>query len=299
MSAPLAYLGVIAIWATTPLAIKFSNHSLSPIGAVTARMLLATLLACVLVALLFHRSGLKWGNWKVYLAASISLFPNMPLVYLAAEYIPSGLISALFALAPFMMGLLSVLLLGNNPFTPLKLLGLTVALVGLLLVSLDQLRAEGAAWMGIVLMLGSTLLFSLSNVLVKKLNRGIDSFEQALGAMLFSLPGLLTSWYLFDGELPAAVDATSAWAVAYLAVVGSLLGFFAFYYVLGAFSVQTVGLVPMITPALALWLGAQLAGESLGAPALLGTALIVCGLLVHELWAPAKLDAGRETGDAG
>lgn len=293
MSAPLAYVAVIAIWSTTPLAIKLSNHSLSPFAAVASRMSLAALLACVLVAVAFSRSGLKRENWKLYLAASIGVFPNMPLVYAATQYIPSGLVSMLFALAPFSMGLMSILILRVNPFTPAKLLGLLIALGGLLVVSREQLAAGGEAWIGVLLMIGSTMLFSLSNVLVKRFEASVDAFEQTLGALVFSLPGLLLCWWLMDGSVPAQVDNTSLLAVLYLAVVGSLLGFFAFYYVLKNMPVQAVALVPLITPVLAVALGAGVAHESISQDVLLGSALILSGLIVHELYPVLRKIPGR------
>ena len=45
MSVPLAYIGVILVWATTPLGIKWSAEGLSPIAGAFGRMLLAAIIA--------------------------------------------------------------------------------------------------------------------------------------------------------------------------------------------------------------------------------------------------------------
>ena len=54
MLAIATYLLVILIWATTPLAIKWGNDSISPITAVSLRISLAVIVA-LLLALVFRR----------------------------------------------------------------------------------------------------------------------------------------------------------------------------------------------------------------------------------------------------
>jgi drug/metabolite transporter (DMT)-like permease len=152
------------------------------------------------------------------------------------------------------------------------------------LISYAQFRAGSERYIGILLMIASTVLFSLSNILLKKLDTSdIDPLEQSLGAMVFALPGLLLCWYVVDGQLPGISATPAAGAVVYLATVGSLLGFMAFYYVLRSLPFEVVGLVPLITPVLAMLLGVVLAGESISAELRQGSLLILAGLAVYEL----------------
>ncbi len=284
MCPPLAYLIVIAVWASTPLAIKISSQGYSPLVAVSMRFVLATILACMIVALISHRSGLKRKHWRAYAVASLAIFPNMPLVYMATGYISSGLVSVMFATAPLIMGVLSLLILKRNLFTPARLLGLAISLSGLVLISYAQFAAGSERYIGILLMVASTVIFSLSNILLKKLDTSeVDPLEQSLGAMVFALPGLLLCWYLIDGQLPQIGMNKATSAVVYLATIGSLLGFMAFYYVLRTLPFEVVGLVPLITPVLAMFLGVALAGESISAELRQGSVLILAGLAVYEL----------------
>ncbi|MBB3046670.1 drug/metabolite transporter (DMT)-like permease [Litorivivens lipolytica] len=284
MGPPLAYLIVIAVWATTPLAIKLSSDYYAPFTAAVMRFALASLIACTLVALFHGGSGLKRRHWKAYAFASLGIFPNMPLVYSATGYISSGLISVMLATSPFVMGLLSIVILKKNPFTPLRVLGLSIALAGLLVIVEQQLTLGGDAWIGLLLMVASTLMFSLSNVLVKHVDtQGIDPLEQSLGAMVFALPGLLLCFALSKDELPPLALNTSTWAVIYLAGVASILGFMAFFYVLRTLPFELVGLVPLITPVMAMALGVWVAGETVSESLKLGSLLILSGLAVYEL----------------
>lgn len=52
MSVPAAYLGVVLIWGTTPLAIKWSGEGVGYLFGVTGRMVIGVVLALVLVYLM-------------------------------------------------------------------------------------------------------------------------------------------------------------------------------------------------------------------------------------------------------
>lgn len=285
----LAYLMVVLIWGTTPLAIQFSNDSVSFMTACALRMLLALMVALVINALLGRRLFDRPGVWKVYAVASIGIFPNMPLVYWSAQLVPSGLIAVIFSLSPFVTGLLSWWLLGDNPFNRKRLMALVMAVLGLAVIFRDQLQVDARSALGVAGILGSCFLFSFSSVNLKKINAGSDAFNQTAGSLLFATPGLLVLWWLFDGGWPEGMGALSAGAVVYLAVMGSLLGFTLFFYVLGNMSPTAVSLITLITPVLALTLGSLLAEERFSAWMLTGTGLVAAGLLLYlDLISPLR-----------
>ncbi|MCB1615202.1 MAG: DMT family transporter [Pseudomonadales bacterium] len=284
MSVLSAYVGVILIWSTTPLAIHLSNESFSPIASATFRMWLALLFA-VFLALILRRSGFALRqNWKVYVAASVGIFPNMPLVYWAANFIPSGLISVLFGLSPLVTGLAARYILDERNFTFRKLFALIVAFGGLLFIFFEQIGLGDKGVFGVALMIVSTVLFSVSSVYVKHFGEHlrIDPLHQTTGALLFATPGLSLCWFLLDGKVPVNPSPVSVGAVLYLAVVGSVLGFGAYFYILKRLSVGAVSLIPLVTPGLALILGNLVVDESITRSTIIGTLLIVSGLAIYD-----------------
>lgn len=287
MQVYLAYGLVVLIWSTTPLAIQWSNDSVSFITAVVMRMGVAAALAVVIVALLRRRLFAQAGVWKVYLAASFGIFPNMLVVYWSAQFIPSGLIAVIFALSPFVTGLLSWLILRENPFSRRRVLALLVALSGLCIIFWDQLHIDARSALGISGILLSCGLFSLSSVSLKRLDQGTGPLEQTAGALLFALPGLLLCWWLFDGQVPTALSTKSLSGLIYLATLGSLLGFTLFYFVLQRLTPSAVSLITLMTPVLALALGTLVAGERVSPSLLGGAALVLLALLAY-------LDLGLE-----
>ncbi|WP_341937678.1 DMT family transporter [Marinimicrobium sp. C2-29] len=287
MQVYLAYGLVVLIWSTTPLAIQWSSDSVSFLTAVAARMSLASALALILVALMRRSLFVQPGVWKVYAAASFGIFPNMLVVYWSAQFIPSGLIAVIFALSPFVTGMMSWLILRENPFNRRRLLALLVALTGLVIIFWDQLQIDARSAFGIGGILLSCGLFSLSSVSLKRLDRGTGPLEQTAGALLFALPGLLLCWWWFDGARPEAVSSKTLAGILYLATFGSLLGFTLFYYVLKKLTPSAVSLITLMTPVLALLIGAFLAQEAVSGSLALGAALVLLALLGY-------LDLGLE-----
>lgn len=301
MAVLFAYVFVVLIWATTPLAIQWSSDSLSFIAAATMRMTIASALAMPFFVMLRGSFASFWTHRKVYFAASIGIFPNMPVVYWAAQYIPSGLVAVIFALSPFVTGVMTFLLLKENPFSPKKLIALVLALLGLVVIFYHQFHFDFRSVYGISGIFISCFLFSFSSVWVKKLtareNINLDAFHQATGALLFSLPGLLLCWWLMDGRVPETISTKSGGAILYLAVIGSLIGYALFFYVLQRLSASVVSLVTLMTPVLAILLGKNLANEELSAHTLSGVALVLIALVFYSpfsieqsaLWCSQKL----------
>ena len=89
-------------------------------------------------------------------------------------------------------------------------------------------------------------------------------------------------WAVFDGEVPAEVSLRSVLAVSYLGIIGSVVGFVAYLYVLQRLQAATVALIPLITPVFALLLGAWLADELVPASTLQGAALVLLGLGCYQ-----------------
>lgn len=288
MAVLFAYFSVVLIWATTPLAIQWSSDSLSFIAAAVARMSIALAIALLVHGLLRKSLSTYWQHRHIYFAASIGIFPNMPVVYWGVQFIPSGLVAVIFAMSPFVTGLMTLWLLKQNPFTPRKVVALVMALAGLVVIFYHQLQFDERSVYGIASILLSCVLFSFSSVWVKKLTQQetvtLDAFHQASGALLFSLPGLVLSWWLMDGALPQQVSVKSGASIIYLSIMGSLVGAALFFYILQRLSATAVSLITLMTPVLAIIIGKQLADEALSSQTLVGVVIVLFALLLYLPW---------------
>ncbi len=280
---PFAFLAVVLIWSTTPLGIVWSSASVHPTMAVLLRMLLALVLGSLLLVIFRIRFPWTKTAFKLYGFSSIGIVGGMLLSYFAARYLASGTMSLIFGLSPLISGLLAQKLLNEPKFGPMKLLALVMAFVGLGVVCSSKLSLSSDSWIGLVLVLTAVSLFSLSGVLIKTVKINIHPIASTVGALLFSTPMFTLAWLLFDGTLPVDTwQLKSIWAIIYLGVFGSLIGFIAYFYVLQNLKASTVALVTLITPVFAMTLGATLNGEVITDTLLIGALFVIGGLALYQ-----------------
>lgn len=223
-------------------------------------------------------------HWKIYFAGSIGLFPNMALVYFSAEYISSGLIALMFGMTPFFTAILARPILGEKVLLPRKITAIGLATAGLLFIFYDETVMADKAYIGLLLMLASNIVFSASVLWVKKLNKKlkVPPLEQTLGAMAFSLPGMLFTWLYIIGYEPLVFSTVSLASLMYLSLIASLVGFAAYYHILNNMEIDVVALIPLITPVLAMTLGVIFAEETITASMYLGAIFILIALAIHQ-----------------
>lgn len=282
MKVALAYICVLLIWSTTPLAIKWSNGSLDFMLAVSVRMFIAALLCSAILAVLRKPLVQNRREVKAMLAGALGLFPNMLLVYWSAQYIPSGLMSILLGFYPFFVGAFSILLMRENPFNYARVMALLIALAGLVIINVAQIKLGSQAVLGVAGILLSSVNFSLSTVALKKLGGGTEPLRQLSGSLIFATPMFVLCWWFLGGDIPHHIDNKSLFAIIYLVIAGSMVGGLAFYFVLHHCSVSTVSLIPLFTPVLALVIGYLFAGERLTLSSLIGSALILLSVAVYQ-----------------
>ncbi len=285
MSVPAAYLAVIVIWSTTPLAIKWSSEGPSFIAGVTSRMIIGTIICLVLVKL--FRVAMPWHRKAVYayLAGSLAVFAGMLSVYWGAQFIESGLVALLFGLTPLAITIISVSMGTESRPGLLKLLGIIVALTGLFCIVLlggdaGHLTEKGLYGMLAVFM--GMLMHSVSTVWVKQLGEQMSALSMTTGSLLFSMPLYLIVWYFADGTIPDSAPTHAIGSIIYLGIFGSVLGYIFYFYTLRHVSATNVGLITLITPVTALLLGQALNGEAVTAIVWFGTSLIILGLSMHQ-----------------
>lgn len=278
-----AYLSVVLIWSTTPLGIVWSSETVSPTMSVLLRMIIALIIGIGYMRVTGVRLSWHSAARKVYVYSTIGIFGGMMCSYFSARYLSSGLMSLIFGLAPIISGLLAQRLLNERKFTRSRIVAMMISLSGLTIVCADGITLKANIEVGLTLILLAVFFFSLSGVLVKSVKVSMHPMATTVGSLLYSIPCFALTWLLFDGTLPIEQwQARSLWTILYLGVFGSLVGFVAYFYVLQKLDASTVALVTMVTPAMALFLGAKLNGEPISSHLLIGACFILCGLALYH-----------------
>ena len=283
MSIPLAYIGVIIIWSTTPLAILWSSEGVGFLFGVTSRMVIGAVLALMVAALL--GAGMKWHRraMTAYAAAGLGIYGGMLTVYWAAQYIPSGWISVIFGLSPVITGIMARYWLEGEALTLQRVTGMLLGIAGLGVIFVTGIEMDGHVLLGIIAMLLSVIIHSASGIWVKRIDADVPAIVMTSGGLALAAPLFLITWLFMGSDIPAEATARTMGAIAYLALFGSVLGFALYFYVLRYVQATQVALITLITPVIALALGNTLNSEPITIEVIAGATLILSGLALFQL----------------
>ena len=282
MKIALAYICVVLVWSTTPIAIQWSNDSLSFIAAISLRVVIAALICAVMLRLWGNKLIRKRSDWHALFAGAFGLFPNMVLVYWSAQFIPSGLIAVILGAYPFFVGVFSLFILKENTFTVERGFALIIAVVGLGLIHVEQFSVDRYAALGVLGIFLSAIFFAVSTVYLKSVGGGIEPLRQLSGTLMIAAPCFIATWFFTDATLPVSISIKSLLGVSYLVFGGSIAGGLTFYYVLSHCKVEKVALIPLMTPIAALLIGRFVGGERLDELAWVGSGLVLVSLGFYQ-----------------
>ncbi len=281
------------LWATTPLAIKWSAEGAGFIFGAALRMAIGTV--CVLTVLWISRRKLPWHRQAIttYFAVAVQIFGAMMAVYWSSQFIPSGWVSVIFGLTPFMTALLAAIILKEKSLSPVKVFSYLLGIGGLSLMFSSAIELNVQAIQGMLGVLVAAFLHSFSAVWIKHINAGLPAMTQVGGGLLLAMPLYLASWYYHDDmQWPIDIPMTAILAIVYLGVVATTLGFALYYYVLTHLPATKVAMITIISPVLALLLGYSINGEALTAKVVTGASMILAALFIHQ-WIERQMNKGR------
>jgi drug/metabolite transporter (DMT)-like permease len=269
------------VWGSTYLAIKLSVETLPAFLSAGARFLLAGgLLALIL--LLRGRSIRVTGRELTSSALlGLSLLAlGVGMVTLAETRIDSSVAAMIAGTVPLQI-IGWRLLARDNPAraTRLSTLG---GLVGLFLVVAPGLGA-GSTALGLAVMIGASFSWTTGSFLSKRIPLPRDPFvatawEMALGGAFLMVGALAFGEFGEVGSGTFALDSVLAWV--YLVVMGSVIGFSAYAWLLRVAPISLVVTHQYVNPLVAIVLGMAFLGERPSPWALAGAALVIASVYV-------------------
>ncbi|HMH44141.1 MAG TPA: EamA family transporter [Pyrinomonadaceae bacterium] len=281
MKARVVWLILCGIWGSTWLFIKLGLADLPPLTFAGIRFLLASL---ILSALVLAR-GVRWPrsrrDWSLIAIVGLLQFTlNYGLVFWGEQYIPSGLAAVLQSTFPAFGLVIAHLYLPYERLTGAKVVGVLFGVVGIVIIFSDQLTIAGrlALW-GSVALVASAFFGSYSNVLVKAYGAQLDPQVLAAGQMIFGFPPLLIIGIVTEGN-PFRFHWTmmAVISLAYLVVVGSVIAFALYYWLVRHMEVTKTMLIALVTPVVAVVIGMSVLHEKLNWRLFVGAACIISGI---------------------
>jgi drug/metabolite transporter (DMT)-like permease len=286
-----AFLAVVLIWSTTPLAIVVSSVAIDPYLSLAMRMLLSLVILGIWFlwqkrAIPFHASA-----WQVYFYVGVvGIALSMSCAYQAAQTLPSSWIALIFGLAPVFTGILEGFIFKTLRLQARHWFAIVLAIIGLAIVVNDPERHMSSNLLaGAFLMIVSTFLHALSASMVKRVPIAIAPVDTVMGGLLFATPIILLFWLVNGAIIPEQIEIKQGLSIIYLGVIGSLAGFLLYYQVLKVFSATMSSFVTLLAPPLALIWAAWLNNETVSELLIIGAGLILAGLATFILNPAAKV----------
>ena len=271
---------VYLLWGSTYLAMRVAVEHIPPYAVGSVRYMVSGLLMLLWCA----ASRRKIRVTKQDLARLVALgvlflsVANIGVLW-AEQYVPSGLTALIVAIVPIWVVVLETWVFRVGKMPARGVLGLALGIAGMLILlwpkiasgtHLGRLQLFGAA-----ILIFASLSWALGSILSHRWTLGVDVFTSAAWQML--LGGLVnTAIAATTGQFARATWAAPAiWAIAYLVVSGSLIGFTAYIWLLEHVPPPKVATYAYVNPIVAVVLGWLLLHETVDAYTLAGTVIII------------------------
>jgi drug/metabolite transporter (DMT)-like permease len=281
MKARLVWLILCGIWGSTWLFIKLGLADLPPLTFAGIRFVIACVILLFIIRLRHIQIPRMRHDWILLAIAGILSFGfNYGLVFWGEQYITSGLAALLQATLPAFGLVFAHLHLPGERLSWTKIGGVVLGVFGVGVVFSNQLAVSGKlAFAGCVALILSAMFAAYSNVLVKRYGKHLDPAILAAGQMLFGLLLLLGVGVPLEGN-PLRFHWTpiALLSLLYLAVVGSVIAFLLYYWLVLNMDVTKSMLIALVTPVVAVLLGMIVLDEQIGWRTLAGGAMIMAGI---------------------
>lgn len=271
----LALLAVYLIWGSTYLGIKFALSSFPPLLLGGIRFLIAGSVLYIWLRFQGHSKPTREQWLSCALVGALLLLIGNGGVGFAEQNVASSLVALVIAATPLWAAIF-LSLMGRKP-GKLEWIGLTIGFLGVALLNLDgQLRSEPIS---AAIVIASSICWSFGSVISQRLSipSGLmaSACEMLTGGALMLLIGLILGEKI---SLPITFEASVA--IIYLTMIGSLVGFTAYSFLLENVRPSLATSYAYVNPIVAVILGAFIGNEHISPMIIVSMPLIILGIAI-------------------
>lgn len=294
------YLLVVLIWGTTWIAITAQHGQFSPVVGVFWRFAIAAVLLMSFLCLTGRLRRLSSTDHLYCFLQGLCVFGfNFICFYSAVAYINSGLESVIFSMAVLFNAINNRIFFKQKVsiyFVPAAVCGL-VGIVAIFWHDLITTRLQWQTLLGIALCMLGTYGFSLGNMIsIRHQKQQLDVASTNAYGMLYGAGFMGIIAVLMGQEFFPEVSVQALVALGYLAVFGSIIGFAAYFVLIGRIGAGKAAYSTLLFPLVALSISTVWENYQWHAGAVVGVACILLGnyiLFKQPKWVVAL--AGRRS----
>jgi len=300
----LAFAAIYLIWGSTYLAIRYAIETIPPLLMGGVRFVVAGALLYTWTRFRGKpRPSIADLKPAAIIGALMVVGGNGGVIW-AEQFIASGLAAVLVATGPLWLVLIDWMISGRKRLPSYTIVGLALGFGGVVALSIESgsLETGEASRSLIFLSAGLLTLAAFSWAAGSMVARRAEvktsltmsiSLQMLLGGvMMLGLGTVVGEWRLLN---PQAVSMVSLGALGYLIVMGTLVAFSAYVWLMRESTPEKVGTHGYVNPVVAVFLGWLLASEPVTAGTLLATATILTGVAMINLPAIRKVIRGSKS----
>jgi drug/metabolite transporter (DMT)-like permease len=299
----LAFSIIYFVWGSTFLAIRVGVHEVPPLLFAAMRFLIAGLVLFGWMIARGEPSPTRRQWMSILLLAFLIFLIDYGLLFWAEQRVPSGVAAVMMATIPVFIALSEILFLRTQRLTVRLAFALLVGIGGVAVLMSHSLNLGGAPIdrPGAVALIVASISWSIATVLARKLplppSKVMSSGAQMLagGIMLTLAAAALGEFHNFH---PSTVSSGAWFALFYLIVAGSIIGFTAYVWLIHHESPTKVGTYAYVNPVVAVLVGYLFGCEALGTRTVLGTMFVLISVLVITTTRAKKPAAALSVKDA-
>lgn len=295
----LAFAIIYFVWGSTFLAIRVGVHEVPPFLLAGIRFFVSGI---VLYGWMRLRgapppSRTEWAS--ATLLGALIFLVDYGCLFWAEQRVPSGIAAVVLATIPVFITLLEISFLHTQRLTVRLGLALLAGLGGVAVLTLPSFSFGEVPInrAGALALLVASFTWSVATILTRRLtlpsSKPMSAAAQMLtgGAQLFVLAALSGEFAGFHWH---AVSAKAWFALLYLIVAGSIVGFTAYVWLLHHESPTKVGTYAYVNPVVAVALGYFAGGEAVGPRTLLGALLVLISVITITTTPGKTSDDGKQ-----
>jgi drug/metabolite transporter (DMT)-like permease len=266
------------VWGSTYLAIRVSLETMPSLVSCGVRFLLAGLLVLTVLTVLGRLGPLP--GWNEIRGAAVAgtwiIIGGVGVVTITETHAPSNLTAVLASTTS--LWVVGYRALGGERIGRGAILGAAMGIVGVFVLLSPGGSGADNPWL--ILAVVASLFWSTGSFYGRRLTQPVDPFVGAVIQMLVAGTVMIVAGVLIDGveALDPTVPSARSWlALAYLAIAGAA-AFSAYIWALKNLPISTVVSHQYVNPAVAVFLGAVILDEGLGASAVVGAVLVIAAV---------------------
>jgi drug/metabolite transporter (DMT)-like permease len=273
-----AYLACSLIWGTTWFAIRASIAAYPTYTALALRFAIAVVILLPLAAR--ARPWPRGRVWAWLVLAGVLDAGGYLLVYLGEERVPGAVAAVVYGTQPLILAVLLTAVRIEH-LTRRHLAGAVISIAGVIVLFLDRLDVSPQQAAGVGLVVGSVVIATIYSMIMKQKTAAVHSLVATTIFLTVTAIVLGVIALIAGAGLPWPPPPGPTLALAYLAIVGSVVAFLVYFWLLGRTSLLITSTLVFVYPLVALVVDRLFEHELvLGPRAYLGAAITLGGLAV-------------------